>query len=423
MNNLPLHTKIILGIVAGILFGLGAKFLGIDPNIIILYIKPFGTIFINLLLMVALPLVLVSLVSGIAQLGDINKFSRMGAKTIGIYLFTTFVAISLGLVIANVMAPGKMISAETRQSMEQKLHDTANTKVQQSEAITADKQPLQPLIDIVPKNIISAASENTRMLQIVFFAMLLGIALIQIPKEKAAPVIAFFDGLNEAIVKLIDMIMLIAPFGVFSLISALIAETSDPDLLIGVLWYTLAVLIGLMVLVFIFYPILLKLYTGISYRHFFEAMRPALLLAFSTSSSSATLPVTIRCAEKNLGISEEVTGFVLPLGATVNMDGTSLYQGIAAIFIAQVFNMDLSISQQLTILITALLASIGTAGVPGAGMVMLVIVLKSVGIPVEGIALILAPDRILDMCRTLVNVTSDATVAAIVASKDGLISQ
>jgi len=373
--------------------------------------------------MVAVPLVLVSLISGIAQLGDINKFSRMGTKTIGLYLFTTIVAISLGLIIANIVSPGKMISAETRKIMEQKMHNTAKTKFQQSISHSTNSQPLQPLIDIVPRNALAAAAENTSMLQIVFFAMLFGIALIKIPKEKSAPVIAFFDGLNEAIVKIIDIIMLLAPFGVFSLISALIAETADPDLLIGVLWYSATVLIGLMILVFIFYPILLKITTGIPYKYFFNAMRPALLLAFSTSSSNATLPVTIRCAEKNLGISEEVTGFVLPLGATVNMDGTSLYQGVAAIFIAQVFNIELSLFEQMTILFTALLASIGTAGVPGAGIVMLVIVLKSVGIPIEGIALILAPDRILDMCRTLVNVTSDATVAAIVASKEGLISK
>jgi proton glutamate symport protein len=418
LKNLPLHTKIILGIVTGILFGLVAKAIGLNPEITIFYIKPFGTIFINLLLMVALPLVMVSLITGIAQLGDINKFSRMGTKTIGLYLFTTFVAISLGLLLTNIISPGKMISPETRDKMEQLLNEQKEKTIE----VNSKTQPLQPLIDIVPKNIIEAASENTQMLQIVFFAMLLGIALIKIPKEKAKPVIAFFDGLNEAIVKLIDMIMLIAPYGVFSLIAALIAETSDPDLLIGVAWYSLVVLLGLMSLVFIFYPLLLKIGTNISYKHFFVAMRPALLLAFSTSSSSATLPVTIRCAEKNLGIPEEVSGFVLPLGATINMDGTSLYQGVAAIFIAQVFNMDLSITDQLTVLFTALLASIGTAGVPGAGIVMLIIVLKSVGIPVEGIALILAPDRILDMCRTLVNVTSDATVAAIVASKEGRIN-
>lgn len=371
--------------------------------------------------MIALPLVFVSLVVGIAQLGDVSKFSRLGGKTIGIYLITTCLAISLGLLVANIVQPGKRISPETRASLETQLKDQAADKVKQASETKEGQQPLQPLIDIVPKNIIGAAGSNTNMLQVVFFALLLGIALLKIPSEKSKPVIVFFDGLNEAIVKLIDMIMLIAPFGVFGLISALVVETKDLDLLLGVLWYALAVFGGLAIMIFLVYPLAVYFITGIPVKKFFKAIEPAMLLAFSTSSSSATLPVTIRCAEKNLRLSEDVAGFVLPMGATVNMDGTSLYQGVAAIFIAQVFNLELTLTDQLTIIFTALLASIGSAGVPGAGMVMLVIVLKSVGIPLEGIALILAPDRLLDMCRTVANVTSDASVATIVASTEGLI--
>ncbi len=381
-----------------------------------LYIKPAGTIFINLLLMIAMPLVLVSLISGIAQLGDISKFSDMGLKTAGLFLLTTCLAILLGLALSNIIKPGKRISAETRQKLEATLQEKAASEIQRAENIESGKQPLQPLIDIVPKNIVGAASENTNMLQIVFFALLIGIALLKIPAAKAQPVIAFFEGLNETIIKLIDMIMVLAPFGVFGLISSLVIETRDADLLLGVLWYSLAVIAGLAIMLFVVYPLLMQLFGKFSYWKFFKGLRPAMLLAFSTSSSSATLPVTMQVVEKNLGIPEKISGFVLPMGATINMDGTSLYQCIAAVFIAQIFNIDLSIADQFTILLTALLASLGSAGVPGAGMVMLVIVLKSVGIPLEGIALILAPDRLLDMCRTLVNVASDAAVAVIVAS-------
>lgn len=365
--------------------------------------------------MIAIPLVFVSLLVGVARLNDISKFSRMGGKTILFYLFTTLIAIIIGLGIGNLIKPGKKISAETRLKFETSLKANAAQKIEKADNATLDKAPLQPLIDIVPKNIIAAASDNTNMLQVVFFAMLIGIALLKIPEEKSAPVIAFFDGINEAITRIIDFIMIVAPIGVFGLIAAFIVETEDPDLLLGVIWYSATVLIGLFIMIFVVYPLLLKFTTNLSYKTFFKGIKPAMLLAFSTSSSSATLPITIKSCEENLGMPEEVSGFVLPLGATVNMDGTSLYQGVAAIFIAQVFNMGLSIGDQVTIILTALLASIGTAGVPGAGMIMLVIVLRSVGIPLEGIVLILAPDRLLDMCRTVVNVTSDATVASIVA--------
>lgn len=419
MKKIPLHTRIILGILAGILWGLLSKFLDLDPEFTLFYIKPAGTIFIRLLLMIALPLVFISLVIGVAQLGDISKFSRMGAKTIGVYLLTTCIAVSVGLLLGNVIKPGKTISEKTRAGFEQKLKDQAKDKIETAEQNVVRKEgPLQPIIDIVPKNIVGAASENTNMLQIVFFALLLGIALLKIPKHQSQQVIAIFEGLNQAIIVIIDFIMVFAPLGVFGLIASFIVETTDPDLIFGVLWYALTVMTGLALMIFGVYPLLLSFFSKIKYKNFFKGIRPAMLLAFSTSSSSATLPVTIKNCEENLGLHEDVTGFVLPLGATINMDGTSLYQGVAAVFIAQVFNMGLSLGDQLTILTTALLASIGTAGVPGAGMVMLIIVLRSVGIPVEGIVLILAPDRFLDMCRTVVNVTGDTTVASIVSGTE-----
>jgi Na+/H+-dicarboxylate symporter len=278
---------------------------------------------------------------------------------------------------------------------------------------------------MVPENVFQAAAANESMLQIVFFAIIAGIALIRIPKAKAAPVVAFFDGLNDVIIEIVGFIMIIAPYGVFALMASLIVDITgdNPDsaveLLLALLKYSLVVLGGLFLMILLFYPMILKIFTKVKYLDFFKAIRPAQLLAFTTSSSSATLPVTMRQVEKEIGVSEEISSFVLPLGATINMDGTSLYQGVAAVFIAQALGFDLSISQQLMIVLTATLASIGTAGVPGAGIIMLIIVLESIGVPSAGIALILAPDRILDMFRTIVNVTGDAMVCTVVASTEG----
>jgi proton glutamate symport protein len=414
VKNIPLHIKIVTGIVAGIAWGFTSRHFNLSPEITTFYLKPAGTIFLNLLLMVAIPLVFVSLSLGVAKLGDIRKFSRMGARTLLVYLFSMTTAITIGLFLANTFAPGKTISPETRTKLESKLKESAYGKIEKAEEITTESQPLQPVIDIVPRNIISSASENSNMLQMVFVAMLTGIALLKINPLKAKPVIDVLEGLNEVLIKIIDFIMAFAPYGVFGLIAAFIVETRDPDLLLGVIWYAITVLGGLLLMVIFVYPFLLTFFSNFKVMDFYRRVRPAMLLAFSTSSSNATLPLAMSTSEKELGISPEVSGFVLPLGATVNMDGTSLYQAVAAVFIAQVFNMDLTFTDQLTILFTSLLASIGAAGIPGAGMVMLVIVLKSVGIPLEGIVLILAPDRILDMCRTVLNVVSDLVTATIV---------
>ena len=280
--------------------------------------------------------------------------------------------------------------------------------------------PLQFLVDIVPENFISAASMNENMLQVIFFSILFGIALVMIPGKSGQVVKDFFGGVNDVIIKMVDIIMEFAPYGVLALLSGLIVEFENPAEMFRALgMYSLTVVIGLLIMIFFVYPLLLRFFTKMNYRRFFEGILPAQMLAFSTSSSAATLPVTMDCAQKNLGISKEVSSFVLPLGATVNMDGTSLYQAVAAVFIAQAFGMDLTIADQLNIVLTATLASIGAAAVPGAGMVMLVIVLVAIGIAPEGIALIFAVDRILDMCRTVVNVTSDLTVATIIADKEG----
>lgn len=424
LKKIPLHTQIITGLVLGLIFGLIVIKTNISPDFTIDYIKPIGTIFINALKMIAVPLVLASLIVGVSNLGDISKLSRIGGKTIITYMLTTVLAVSVGLLAVNMFQPGKNLPAETRENLMALYDDAAGTTVSQAE-ILQQQSPLQPVVDIVPENVFLAASQNSSMLQIVFFAVLAGIALLQIPQAKASPVIAFFDGLNDVIIQIVGYIMLIAPYGVFALMASLIVEIAgdNPDnaatLLLALLKYSLVVLGGLFFVMLVVYPSILKLFTKIKYTDFFSAIRPAQLLAFTTSSSSATLPVTMKQVEEELGVSEEVSSFVLPLGATINMDGTSLYQGVAAVFIAQALGLELTLAQQLTIVLTATLASIGSAGVPGAGLIMLIIVLESISVPAAGIALIIAPDRILDMFRTVVNVTGDATVCAVVASTEG----
>ena len=424
MRKIPLHLKIIIGLVLGLLFGIASIQFGWNAAFTINYIKPFGTLFVNSLKMIAVPLVLASLIVGVANLGDVSKLSRIGGKTIAIYLITTVIAVTLGLVAVNVLEPGKKLPLETRENLMELYGSDAQSKATDADKLK-NQSPLQPLVDIVPENIFRSATDNGSMLQVVFFALIVGVALLQIPKKKGEPVVRFFDGLNDVIIKIVEYIMILAPYGVFALIASLIVELAGDnpekafELLYALLWYSGTVILGLAVMVFVIYPALFKLFTKIKYKDFFQGIRPAQLLAFSTSSSSATLPVTMRQVEEELGVSEEISSFVLPLGATINMDGTSLYQSVAAVFIAQALGLDLTIGQQLMIILTATLASIGSAGVPGAGMVMLVIVLESIGIPTAGIALIVAPDRILDMCRTVVNITGDASVTMIVASTEG----
>ncbi len=424
MKKLPLHTKILIGMVMGLALGLIAiQFEGLS-SFTLDYIKPFGTIFIRALKMVAVPLVLASLIIGVANIGDISKLSRMGGKTLAIFIITTIISITIGLSLVAVIKPGHKLPEDTRQKLMTLYDANAESKINVATEVKT-RGPLQPLVDMVPDNIFLASTQNSRMLQVVFFALLVGIALLQTPKEKGATVLLFFNGLNEVIIKIVQYIMMIAPYGVFALIASLIIEISgdNPDkaweLLYALLWYAITVILGLFIMMSVIYPILIKYFSGIKYMDFFKGIRPAMLLGFSTSSSTATLPVTMERVEKHLGVSEEVSSFVLPLGATINMNGTSLYQGVSAIFIAQAMGLALPLSSQLMIVLTATLAAIGTAGVPGAGLVMLVIVLEAVGIPAAGIALIMAPERILDMIRTMVNITGDASVSVVVASTEG----
>ncbi|MBL0304547.1 MAG: dicarboxylate/amino acid:cation symporter [Chitinophagaceae bacterium] len=418
MKKVPLYIKIIAGMLAGVLFAIVAIQFSGGVKFTKDWIKPFGNIFINMLKLIAVPLILASLIKGVSDLKDISKLSRMGLRSVVLYLFTTVFAVSLGLVIVNIIKPGASISEETRTQMLSAYSGDANKK--QQEAVQQQGSgPLKFLEDIVPDNIINAASTNSTMLQVIFFALFLGISLILIPAERAKPVKDFFDSFNEVILKMIDLIMKIAPFGVFALMAALVAESPGFEIFKALGKYALTVLIGLVILIFIFYPVLIFLFTKRNPIQFIKQVYPAQLLAFSTSSSAATLPVTMETVEKRVGVDNEVSSFVLPIGATVNMDGTSLYQAVAAVFIAQAFGMDLGLTAQLGIIVTATLASIGSAAVPSAGMVMLVIVLAQAGIPEAGLALIFAVDRPLDMVRTVANVTSDCTVATIVAKSIG----
>lgn len=382
------------------------------------WIKPFGNIFINLLKLIAIPLILASLVKGVSDLKDISKLSRMGLRTVVFYLFTTVFAVCLGLGIVNLVKPGKAISKETRTQMLQTYGGQASEK--QTEAHSQKEGgPLKFVEDIVPDNIFKATSTNSTMLQVIFFALFMGIALIMIPPDRGKPVIDFFDSFNDVVLKMIDIIMKGAPYGVFALMAALVAESPSMDIFKALGAYALTVIAGLFILIFVFYPTLIYLFTKRDPRKFLKQISPAQLLAFSTSSSAATLPVTMDVTENRVGVDNEVTSFVLPIGATVNMDGTSLYQAVAAVFIAQAFGMDLSLGAQLGIIVTATLASIGSAAVPSAGMVMLVIVLGQAGIPEAGLALIFAVDRPLDMVRTVANVTSDCTVSTVIAKSIG----
>lgn len=466
MKKLALHWKIIIGMVLGIIWAVISSSFGWS-SFTIDWIDPFGTIFINLLKLIAVPLVLFSIISGVANIGDPSSLGRMGGKTLLLYLATTVLAITMGLLLVNTIKPGKLIDEQSRIDnrinyeiwatneghqikdginylkdpafFERAQKITELTKSNLKEISVDDKvdkatqqqetSPLQPLVDIVPDNFFHSLSSNGLMLQVIFFAIFFGVCLLFLPKDKSQPVLNLVDGFNEVFLKMVDLVMQAAPFFVFALLAGVVSKMAGNDLgkvveiFKGLSWYSLTVLIGLFTILFVVYPMILRLFVKkIPYLGFFKAMSPAQTLAFSTSSSAATLPVTMECVEQNLGVDKKVSSFVLPIGATVNMDGTSLYQAVAVIFLAQLHMIDLTIGQQLTVVLTTTLASIGSAAVPSAGLVMLIIVLNSVGLNPAWIAIIFPVDRILDMFRTVVNVTGDATVSAIIADGENLLN-
>lgn len=413
LKSIPLYAKILISMVLGLIWGLSAEPLGLI-EFTTAWIKPFGTIFINSLKLIAIPLIIFSLIDGISNLSDVSKLSRIGGKTIALYISTTIIAVTIGLLLVNIIKPGKFLSPEKREELSQAYASDINTSISSAHNVKNDG-PLQVIVDIVPDNIFGAVSSNSNMLQVIFFAILFGVAMILANPEKISPVKSFFHGANEVILKIVDLIMQCAPIGVFALLASLNIDTQLMKAL-GV--YGLNVVLGLAAMILFIYPLILKIFTKMPYLKFLKGILPAQILAFSTSSSAATLPVTIDCVEKKLGVSDQISSFVLPLGATINMDGTSIHQGISAVFIAQAFGLDLTLGQQLTILMTAVLSSIGAAAVPGAGIIMLIIVLEAVGIDPTGLALILAVDRPLDMMRTSVNITGDSAVAVVIASSE-----
>lgn len=463
IKNLPLHWKIIIGLIAGIIYSLVSSSLGwnsFTQN----WIDPFGTIFIRLLKFIAVPLVLFSIIGGVAGLPDPSKLGRMGAKTLLAYVVTTVAAVTVGLLVVNLLQPGDYIDegqrvknrlkyelwaestpggrildgerylskpeyadlvAEAESAMKTELsNESVEARMKAAEQFK-EGGPLQFFVDFVPDNIFAALTDSGRMLQVIFFGIFFGVMLLLIPQEKAQPVRQIIDGINEVFLKMVEVVMEAAPFFVFALMAGVISKmASTPaeviEIFKGLLSYSVVVLIGLLFMIFVFYPLVASFFVRkLSYGGFFRRISPAQFLAFSTSSSAATLPVTMECVRDNIGVSQNVTNFVLPIGATVNMDGTSLYQAIAVVFLAQMHLVDLTLGQQLTIVLTATLASIGSAAVPSAGLVMMIVVLQSVGLNPAWIAIIFPVDRILDMCRTVVNVTGDATVSTLIAQTEG----
>lgn len=463
MKDLALHWKIIIALILGIIYSFISSSMGWN-GFTKDWIDPFGTIFIRLLKFIAVPLVLFSIISGIMTLPDLSKLGRMGAKTLVAYLITTVAAVGIGLLVVNVLQPGKRMAEDQRvknrikyelwvqqtddveildgqnylqnpdyadlvaaatSDLEKEMNNSTVEKRMESAKGMKKSGPLQFFVDFVPDNIFSALTDGKKMLQVIFFAIFFGIVLVMIPKDTAAPVKAFINGINEVFLKMVEVVMEAAPFFVFCLMAGVIAKMADTpaevfEIFKGLASYSLVLVLGLAFMIFVFYPMFMKIFVKeISYTRFFKKISPAQFLAFSTSSSAATLPVTMECVRDNIGVSKNVTSFVLPIGATVNMDGTSMYQAVAVVFMAQMHMVDLTIAQQMTIVLTATLASIGSAAVPSAGLVMMIVVLQSVGLNPAWIAIIFPVDRILDMCRTVVNVTGDATVSTLIAKSEG----
>ena len=418
LKKLPLWAKIFIGMGLGILWGLVSVWTGWE-EFTTNWVKPWGTIFLKLLKLIAVPLIFVSLVKGISSLTDITKLSRIGYKTIVIYIITTVFATTVGLAMVNIFKPGDVFPDDKQEQYREKF--SGQVEIRKESAKEIEKQsPLFFFEDMIPENFFNAAGDNSKMLQIIFFAILFSIALVLVPGEKTQVVKDFFDGLNDVILKIVDLIMRFAPIGVFALMAALVVDFSgDADIFTALGMYMLTVIVGLFLLILGLYPLMMRLFAGYRIFDFMKAILPAQLVAFTTSSSAATLPVTMKQVTSELGVSKSIANFVLPVGVTINMDGTSCYQAIAAVFIAQVFGIDLTLIQQLTIVLTATLASIGSPGIPSGSIVMLIIVLNSVGLPVEGLALILGVARPLDMLRTVVNITGDSTVSSIVARSEG----
>ena len=463
MKTLPIHVKIVMGLILGIVWAFISSLLGWN-EFTIRWIDPFGIIFIRLLKFIAVPLVLFSIIGGISGLRDVSKLGRLGWKTLVAYMTTTLLAVSIGLTLVNIVKPGTHIDVEQRiknrlsyevwlqengievtqdglNFLSDPKYSTYLSEAQVSEqaaspkldlekkmetvAVQRENSPLNFIVEMVPDNIFASLSGNGLMLQVIFFALFFGITLVFIPKEASLPIINLVNGMNLIFLKMVDLVMKGAPFFVFCLLAGVVAKMADSpqavfDIFVGLGSYSLTLFSGLFLLTFVVYPLIVKLSVSkMSFKDFFKNISPAQFLAFSTSSSAATLPVTMECVEENVGVPKSVSSFVLPIGATVNMDGTSMFEGVAVVFLAQLHFIDLTIVQQLTIVFTAAAASIGSAAVPSAGLIMMIMVLQSVGLNPAWVAVIFPVDRILDMCRTVVNVTGDMVVSTLIAKSEG----
>ena len=463
MKKLPIHVKIVIGLVLGIGWAFLSSFMGWN-EFTIRWIDPFGMIFIRLLKFIAVPLVLFSIIGGVSGLKDVSKLGRLGWKTLLAYMTTTLLAVGIGLTLVNIVKPGTHIDDEQRiknrlsyevwlqendiDATQDGLNFLSDPKyaaylseAQAAEQVTSPKldlekkmktvavqkesSPLKFIVEMVPDNIFASLSGNGLMLQVIFFAIFFGITLVLIPEEASAPIINLINGMNSIFLKMVDLVMKAAPFFVFCLLAGVVAKMADSpqevfEIFKGLGSYSLTLFSGLFLLTFVVYPLIVKsLVSKMSFKDFFKNISPAQFLAFSTSSSAATLPVTMECVEENVGVPKSISSFVLPIGATVNMDGTSMFEGVAVVFLAQLHFIDLTIAQQLTIVFTAAAASIGSAAVPSAGLIMMIMVLQSVGLNPAWVAIIFPVDRILDMCRTVVNVTGDMVVSTLIAKSDG----
>jgi proton glutamate symport protein len=424
MKKIPLHVKILLGMLLGVLWGLLAITNGwVDFTID--WVKPFGTIFINLLKLVAVPLVIVTIIDGITSLSGLSQLTRIGTKTIKWFFILTIISTIIGLFFSLAIDPGKYMPIEKRDELKALYAKDVSGRMEAASQIK-DTGPLQILEDMVPSNFFFAAQNNSLMLQIIFFSILFGIGMAIATKEKVAGLKSVISAINEIIINMVRLIMIYAPIGVFALIAGLIVELAGENpadaisLLKTLTIFAVTVITAIAVLMGVVYPIIISKFTNYTVVDFMKKMVPAQIVAFSTSSSAATLPVTFECAEKNLKISSEVCGFVLPLGITINMNGTAIHQVVSAIFIAHAFGHDLTFGQYVIVILTSTISSMGAPAVPGSGIIMLLIVLGAIGVEPEGLALILAIDRPLDMLRTIPNIVGDAIVAAIVDKSEGM---
>ncbi len=412
-KNIPLYIKIVLGMLFGVLAGVIFIRFSWGVSFIQDWVSPWGKMFIRLLKMIAVPLVFFSLLKGITSVKDVAHFSSMGIRTMGIYIGTTVFAIVVGVSAALILKPGKVVNLGIVEITGEQTAQVSQFEEKAGER--RDDGPLAFLEEFIPDNVVKATTDNGKMLQVIFFAILFGVAIIAMDKKVTKPFVDFFDSVYHIILKIVDYIIRMAPYGVFALMTGMVADYAGNLNIFTVLAvYTLVVAFTLLILIFGFYPLLVMLFTKIPVSKFMNKMYPVQMFAFTTSSSAATLPLTIDNAENNLGVSEEVSSFVLPVGTTVNMDGTSCYQAIAVIFIAQVLGINLGLTELLSIILLTTISSIGTPAIPGGSYVIMTMVLTTVGIPAEGLALILGVDRPLDMLRTAVNVTGDTAVAAII---------